>query len=255
MRIHPKRMKKEIQYKDIEGSGKDIIRDVDTPSRTVKIAIASFEEANLDRDNDIILTTAVTKTIKERGPQGSKEIWHMTDHWYDLEHALSKFSELYVEGQYLVGVSKISKTPLGDTALEHYIDGNINQHSIGFTVINEERRGDGVNLIKEIALWEGSAVLWGANPNTPTFSAQKSLTKERAQSMLKTVIKSLRNGSFKDDTFSLLELQFKQLQQYITDLEEKATAPVVTTQPETIHVVDYSKVVSDINSISKIYKN
>lgn len=247
-------MKKEIQYKDFEGDVKDIVRDVDAPSRTVKIAIASFGESNLDRDRDIILSSAVTKTIKERGPKGTNEIWHMADHWYDLAHGLSKFSELYVEGEYLMGVSTIAKTPVGDIAMEHYVAGNINQHSIGFSVINEEPQKNGTTIIKEIALWEGSAVLWGANPNTPVFSVQKSLTKERAKAMFSTFIKGLKSGNHSDDTYYLMELQAKQLQQYINDLEEKATAPASVTQPDPVKSVDYTKVVSELNSITNLFK-
>ncbi len=247
------RTEKAIQYKDFEGAVKDVVRDVDLPSRTVKIAIASFGAHNLDRDRDVILSSAVTKTIKERGPAGTQEIWHMCDHWYDLAHGLSKFKELYVEGEYLIGVSPIAKTPMGDIAMEHYDAGNINQHSIGFTVVNEEPQKDGTNIIKELILWEGSAVLWGANPNTPVLSVQKSLTKERAKSMLSTVMKTLRSGSHNDDTYYLLELQFKQLQQYISDLEEKATAPALTTQP-VAQEYDYAALANSIKSITDIVK-
>lgn len=255
MRIQLTRMRKEktIQYKDFEGAVKDVVRDVDSTSRTVKIAIASFGEQNLDRDRDIILSTAVTKTIRERGPLGTKEIWHMCDHWYDLAHGLSKFKELFVEGEYLIGVSPIAKTPMGNIAMEHYEAGNINQHSIGFTVVNEEPQKNGTNIIKELILWEGSAVLWGANPNTPVLSVQKSLNKDRAKSMLSTVTKTLKSGSFDDDTFYLLELQFKQLQQYINDLEEKATAPAPTTQPVE-QSYDYSALAASIKSITDIVK-
>lgn len=246
MRIHPKRMKKVIQYKTIC----DGLKDVDQGSRTVKIAIASFGDKNLDRDGDIILHSAVNKTIKERGPKGTNEIWHLADHWYDLNHALSKFSELYVEGDYLVGVSKISNTPIGNTALELYADGHITQHSIGFSVVSEEE-DKGTNIIKELALWEGSSVLWGANPNTPTFSVQKSLTKEEANSMLERTIKSLRHGGYTDETFSLLELQLKQIQQYISDLEQSTTAPVIKTTQPAGKEADYSDLLSAINNISK----
>lgn len=249
MRIHLQRMKKIIQYKNIDGG----VKDVDTATRTLKIAIASFGDANLDRDGDIILSSAVTKTIKERGPKGTNEIWHLTDHWYSLEHALSKFKDLYVEGQYLIGISSPSKTKLGDDVMELYADGHINQHSIGFSVMVEEQHKDGPNIIKELALWEGSSVLWGANPNTPTFEVQKSFTKGEATSMLNRLVKSMRGGNYSDDMFSLFELQAKQLQQYISELEEKATGPGATTQPVN-QDYDYSALAASIKSISQIVK-
>lgn len=249
MRIYTQRMKKIIQYKDIT----DGLQDVDRKGRTLKIAIASFGDRNLDRDGDVILHSAVTKTIKERGPKGSNEIWHLTDHWYAMDHALGKFKELYVERDYLIGISSPSRTKLGNDVMELYADGHINQHSIGFTPLAEESSKGGYNVIKELALWEGSSVLWGANPNTPTLDVVKSLTKEKAASMLERTIKSLRNGSYSDETFSLLELQLKQIQQYILDMEEKATAPALTTQPAGDQV-DYVKVAAELSSITNLFK-
>ncbi|WP_343702699.1 HK97 family phage prohead protease [Chitinophaga sp.] len=250
MRIPITRMKRIIQYKTLDGG----VKDVDTTSRRLKIAIASFGDKNLDRDGDIILSSAVTKTIKERGPKGTNEIWHLTDHWYVIEHALGKFSELYVEGDYLIGISSPSKTRMGNDVMELYADGHINQHSIGFNALVEEQRKDGTNIIKELILWEGSTVLWGANSNTPTLDVSKSLTKEEAASMLQRTIKSLRNGHYSDEGFSLLELQLKAIQQYLLDLDEKATAPVVTTTQPAVKTADYSGLLSAINNISKSLK-
>lgn len=255
MRITHKRMKgKIIQYRDLSGDQSLLVKDIDTQSRTVKIAIASFGDSNLDRDGDIILSSAVTKTLKERGPKGTNEIWHLTDHYYIIEHALSKFKELYVEGDYLIGVSSPSKTRIGNDVMELYADGHINQHSIGFTVLSEEQAKGGTNIIKELALWEGSTVLWGANANTPTFSVSKSMTKTQANSMLQRTIKSLRNGHYSDEGFSLLELQLKAIQQYISDLDEKATAPAIATQP-VVKAADYSDLLSEIQSIKSLYKS
>ncbi|MGE7777373.1 HK97 family phage prohead protease [Chitinophaga sp. NPDC101104] len=240
-------MKRIIQYKTLEGG----IKDVDTQSRTLKIAIASFGEINLDRDGDIILHSAVAKTIKERGPKGTNEIWHLTDHVYLMEHALSKFKDLYVEGDYLIGISSPSRTRLGDDVMELYADGHINQHSIGFSTLVEEQQKNGPNIIKELALWEGSTVLWGANANTPTFGVTKSLTRKEANDMLQRTIKSLRNGHYSDESFSLLELQLKAIQQYILEIDEKATAPAIQTTQPVVKEADYSSLLSSIEKISQ----
>lgn len=256
MRIYLTRMKgKIIQYKSLSGDPSILVKDVDTQSRTVKIAIASFGNTNLDRDGDIILSTAVSKTIKERGPKGSNEIWHLTDHWYDMSHALSKFRELYVEDDYLIGVSSPSKTRLGNDVMELYADGHINQHSIGFSVLVEEQHKDGPNIIKQLELWEGSTVLWGANPNTPTFDVIKSMNKKQASDMLERTIKSLHSGHYTDETFSLLQLQLKAIQQYINDLGEQTTAPAEKATQPVIRAVDYSDLLSEIKSIKTLFKN
>lgn len=251
MRIHIKRMKGIIQYKDLHGKQSTIVKDIDTVSRTVKIAIASFN--NLDRDGDIILPTAVTKTIKERGPQGTNEIWHIADHVYLIEHALSKFSELYVEGDYLIGVSSPSKTRLGNDVMELYTDGHINQHSIGFSVISEEQQRGGPNIIKELAMWEGSTVLWGANANTPTFGVIKSLTKAEAADMMDRTIKSLSSGRYTDETFKLLELQLKFIQQRLLSPDDATTAPEEKSTQPVGEVKDYSALLSSLNNISKSF--
>src|SRR5689334_17408068 len=102
--------------------------DVDAKTKSVKIAIAELE--SVDRDNDIFSVTAFDKTIKERGPLGSKEIWHMADHGWTLTSALSKFKELYKEGKYIVGISEYRDTALWrDTVWPLYEAGDINQHS------------------------------------------------------------------------------------------------------------------------------
>jgi hypothetical protein len=137
-----------------------------------------------------------------------------------------------MEGGYLVGVTEIPNTTWGNDVLEFYKSGHINQHSIGFRTIKREPVGAGTpqehNLIKEVLLYEGSAVLWGANPNTPTLG--KGLTKEdeakELSGEMEMLVKSLRNGSYTDNAFELIETRLKQIQQRISEL---TTQPVKDT--------------------------
>jgi hypothetical protein len=92
-----------------------------------------------------------------------------------------------------------------------YEKGDITQHSVGFTVLNQQKAVDH-NVITQVALWEGSAVLWGANPNTPTFDVVKSFLeqkKETAFDYMAWVIKKLKDGKYTGENESLLvnELQ------------------------------------------------
>lgn len=220
----------------------DSVKDVDGTSRKVKVVISRM--GNKDLDGDIIQPGAFTKTIQERGPQGANLIWHLTDHYPTLKNAVGKFSELYVEGNDLVGVTDIPKTAWGNDVLEFYMTGHINQHSIGFRTIKREPlnagTADEVNSITEILLYEGSSVLWGANPMTPTREAGKSFTKEEAGKEIESLtkewgllMKSLRNGSFTDDTFELIELRISQNQERQKQLFEMlTTSPVETVEPE-----------------------
>jgi hypothetical protein len=62
--------------------------------------------------------------------------------------------------------------------------------------------------------------LWGANANTPTVGVKSQIKSVLVDEMGKT-IKSLRNGHFTDETFELLELKLKQLQQYLAEIEDE----------------------------------
>lgn len=223
-----------FQTKTVDSS----VLDVNDKGRQVKVAISQVESK--DFDNDVIDKPAFTKTISERGPKGSNLIWHLTDHNPSLKSAVGKFSELFMEGNYLVGITNVPNTTWGNDVLELYKTGNINQHSIGFRTIKSEPVDAGksteYNLIKEVMLYEGSAVLWGANPNTPTLSAGKNLTIEEKQTELEslqkemTVLsKSLKDGRFTDESFELIEIKFKQVQERISELFKNITQPVTQT--------------------------
>lgn len=231
---------KKYEIKNIDGG----ILDVDDASRRVKVAINKVGVK--DHDEDVISKSAFNKTLKEQGPAGKGLIWHLTDHNPSLKSAIARFKEMYVDNDFLVGVSDIPNTTWGNDVLELYKTGNINQHSIGFKTIKSDKQKDNVlgdyNLISEVMLFEGSAVLWGANENTPTFSVGKSLTKEETADLfaktvdeINRISKLFKTGHVSDECFELLDIKLQQLttklQQLFID-NQKATEPEVTTQPE-----------------------
>lgn len=234
---------KQYNIKAVDAS----VMDADQSTRTVKVAFAQM--GSIDRDNDIINSGAFTKTIKERGHKGSNQIWHLVDHNASLKSALGKPHELYEEGGYLVGITKMIDTPLGNDMLKMYGDGLINQHSIGFSIIKDEMsKKDDIRVIKEVALWEGSAVLWGANPNTPTFEVMKGMGEEEKKvtlnQRLERLFKALKHGSYTDESFGLLEIEIKQIQQQILEM---------TTIPATAAVKsDEEKAIEQLLLITKI---
>jgi len=204
--------------------------DVDTSNRKVKVAVASM--GNLDRDGDIIAPGAFTKTIAERGPNGANEIWHLLDHRASLQTALSKAEEIGIQGDYLYLVSSYRDTfAWREIAWPLYEKGDITQHSIGFSVVNQTRNKE-YNEITEVALWEGSAVLWGANPNTPTLDVAKSIgiTKESDDLpvRIERMEKALKSDKFEDDIKSLLLIEIRQIKSLYA---EQATQPDETTAP------------------------
>jgi len=231
--------------------------DLSENDRRVKVAISQM--GSKDLDGDVIDSSAYTKTLNERGPKAKNQIWHLTDHNPSLKSAVGKFSELYVEGDMLVGVTNIPNTTWGNDVLEFYKSGHITEHSIGFRTIKEETKSD-YNLIKEVMLYEGSAVLWGANPNTPTLSAGKSITKEEANSELEQlnkdlelVTKTLRNGNLSDESFELVEMRLQMLNERIKNLFAAIQQQNETIQPAEAIVPDYAKEMQLIKNIIKLF--
>jgi HK97 family phage prohead protease len=208
----------------------DMILDVVPESRTVKACWSRI--GNVDLDNDIIVAEAFTKTIKERGPKGKNMIWSLVDHKADMAHTLGKPKELYIEGDMLVAVTDLIETECGEDAIKLYEAGLINQHSIGFSTLKSDvNQKTGVRTITELKLYEGSAVLWGANPETPTlgFKGEFKETKENLSMRLENLIKAFRGGTFTDDTFALMEIQIKQIQAELLSLE--ITETITQSEP------------------------
>jgi HK97 family phage prohead protease len=208
--------------------------DVDESTRRVKVAIAETE--SVDRDNELIHPKAFNQTINRKGPKGTNEIWHLVDHNPSLETALGKFTELYMEGKHLVGVSEYKDSWLWrEVAWPLYKGGDINQHSIGFRVIGQKEKGDNYDVIKEVELFEGSAVLWGANPNTPVLDIAKSLYKEKQESFedrLEWICKQLREGKYDAEKQSLLILEIQQLNKFKSEVEKSLQQTEEVSAPD-----------------------
>ena len=228
---------KQFQSKDIANG----IMDVDTTTRRVKAVWSRMN--NIDLDNDIIVPEAFTKTLMERGPAGKNLVWSLVDHKADMANVIGKPEELYVEGDMLVAVTPIVETEKGTDMLKLYEAGLVNQHSIGFSTIKSDWQSEkkDVHVIKEVKLYEGSAVLWGANPETPTISI-KSQTKEDLNNRLERLLKAFRGGKFTDDTFALMEIQIKNIQADLLALDftqsaQKAIEPKQSVDNEVMKAI------------------
>jgi len=137
-----------------------------------------------------------------------------------------------------MGVTDIPRTTWGNDMMEFYSTGHINQHSVGFQTMKSEPVNGGKDneyrLIKEIMLYEGSAVLWGANPDTPTMTVGKSITKEEAEKdffeitgEINSLHKLFKSGHFSDQTFEFLEIQLAQKTNKLEQLFKLATQPAL----------------------------
>ena len=133
---------------------------VDMVERTFKGYASTF--GNVDEVGDIIEAGSFAKSIQERGPNGTKQIKVLWQHDEPLGMPIVMQEDskgLYVE-------AKISKTRLGDEALELMRDGVVDRMSIGFSIPSGKAVWDealGVRKIKEVKLFEFSPVTFPAN--------------------------------------------------------------------------------------------
>ena len=201
------------------------IKDIDIKSRIVTGYLSAF--GNVDSDNDIIEKGAFSKSINER----FNDIFYLQQH--DWTRPLGKFTKLEEDEKGLYFEGEIINTSFGEDQLKLYEAGIVKEHSIGFITVKSEK-GSNARIIKEVKLYEGSAVTLGANSNTPFLGFKSSVNE--AKDLYKKILKAHKDGSFTDETHGLFEIALKQFEAQIIE-EYKSTQenqePVHTT-PEII---------------------
>ena len=213
------------------------VKDIDTKTRRVLVALAKFD--TVDSDGDAIKKGAFAKSILERGPESSsnRKIAFLRHH--DWEQQIGKFIKIEETHEYLLGLAELGRSTKGNDALLDYQDGIINEHSIGFNIITDKTvfQND-IRVINEVKLWEGSAVTFGANEYTPTLDVSKGNYKdylEKVNARMESVIKALRNGEGTDERLFCLEMQLQTIKQQYNSLAtyEPTDEVTPTTEPNT----------------------
>ncbi len=69
--------------------------------------------------------------------------------------------------------------------------------------------------LREVKLWEGSTVTWGANSETP-FIGFKSADKKQIGDRFDKLIKAIKIGSLTDETIHSIELEIRQIKALLT---------------------------------------
>lgn len=112
---------------------------------------------DLDQGGDLITKGAFTKTINEAGGR-VKVLWQ---HSEPIGRPLS----MEEDEKGLFVTAKISKTRLGDEALELMKDGVLDRMSIGYRIPEgkSEYNADGIRIIRELKLLEFSVVTFPMN--------------------------------------------------------------------------------------------
>jgi len=188
---------------------------------------------NIDSDQDRILSGAFSKSIKEHGPDSSsnRKIAHLAYH--DTTRPLGVIQELKEDETGLYFRSKMGGHTEGQDFLKMYQEGIIREHSIGFNYIgdkieltterDEEGREYSVWDISEVKLWEGSAVVFGANSETPNLSivkSQKDINKhlEEINERMEVFIKALTDDKLSQKYNNLFTLELIQLKHQYNSL-------------------------------------
>lgn len=215
------------------------IKDMSVADRTVTGYFASF--GNIDYDNDMFEPGAFNKTIQEWGPDGKNKIVHLYQH--DTAMPLAKPKVLKADERGVYFESQFATTSYGMDVLKLYEAGVINEHSVGFQIVRsmpETIDGKEYNRINEVRMWEGSTVTFGANEETP-FSGMKSMSKPDLLERVNKLTKAVRNGTFTDETFHLLEIQLAQLSQFIAqhlpDQEEAVKSTSLEIAPDEMDAI------------------
>lgn len=185
---------------------------------------------NKDLDGDVIEAGAFSKTVMERGPQGKQLIKYLLDH--DKNKVVAKIMNLYEDEKGLRYEAKIGSHAAGQDFQKMIESELINQHSFGFRTIKEQYDADSkANLIKEVMMYEGSAVQFlGANPET-TFIDLKS--EQDAFNYLERLEKFVKTSDATDETLEKLENQLKSL----LDILKPADATLEETKAEAVEVI------------------
>lgn len=183
-----------------------------------------------DLDGDILEPGAFTKTIQERGPKGKQLIKYLLDH--DKKKSVAFITDLYEDGKGLKYEAKIGSHFLGQDFQKMVESKLINQHSFGFKTIKEQYdQASKANRIKEVMMYEGSAVQFlGANPET-TYIDLKSL--DDVFEYMAKLEKFVKTSDATDETLEKLENQLKSLLALMkpditTSNEQKADKEIIT---------------------------
>lgn len=253
------------------------VKDIDLDKRTVTGLFNSY--FFIDSDLDMLLPGSASKSIQERGVDSKKgnKIKHLKDHDWSKNIAridVLKEDEVEINGRMLKGIYHESFYPESQDSTDMLIkiqEGMYDSRSIGFQyeklvlcmrdsenedqaknwdqylplAINPEKaeKSGYFWVVKEIRLWEGSDVAFGANALTPVLgikSENKALAASQLYEKLDRATSLFKSGKLSDEGFHGLEMEIKQIKSYISaliegkqPLKEAPQKPPAATQKST----------------------
>jgi len=179
------------------------IGDVDEKAGIVTGYASIFD--NKDSDNDIIEKGAYTKTLQENG----KRVKYIYQH--DISKPLGRMKELEEDNKGLRFVAEIPKTTFGKDVLELMKFGVIEENSVGIMpLVKEYNEEKDVRYLKEVALYEISAVTLAANDQA-VINEVKSHEKRKEDIKRKydNLIEIIKKGKISDELGYLIEYELQ----------------------------------------------
>jgi HK97 family phage prohead protease len=208
--------------------------------------LASFN--TLDSDMDIIRKGAFSKSISERGPQTNSNRQIKFLHQHQVKEPIGIYKMLMEDETGLYAEVQIENTPFGDVILERYNSGIYKEHSIGFQYVwdkcnwiqvpsNEEKEMEDAFECKELNLFEGSVVTFGANENTPFlgFKGNSDDIEKMLDEELKFLLKNAPNYEY-ELSLRKLYTQQKSLIKNLAENTKELTKPIVEPQNQSFYL-------------------
>ena len=190
---------------------------------------------NKDSDNDVIVKGAYKKTIAENG----ERVKYLYQH--DMNQPIGKMTELYEDDKGLVFVAEIAKTQMGMDVVELMKSGVITENSVGIMPIQKENKGD-YREIKEVKLYEISAVTLAANDQAKILDVKGNIDVEKLSKRYDNLSKLIRKGSISDEMGFAIEaeiLKLKSLFVEFTKPVDEITSPKVEAKNDDSEVLNY----------------
>lgn len=243
--------KKRKKYVYRDNNMKADVIDVDTNRNTVSGVLNTF--FYVDSELDMLIPGSTLTSINNSGPNSNAKakIQHLKDHKMATDFIVGKFLTLEETTVNDRPVLRFDSKVVDRSTLSLYQEEIINQHSIGFRYVDinfaekdseneiarelwDEFFPKAINpevpeetgffwVVKEIQLFEGSSVVFGANDQTETLGVKNKDPKTvelTLLSQMELLQKNIKNGKFSDGHFKMIELQIKQIEQNILDLKK-----------------------------------
>lgn len=136
-------------------------------SRTISGYAAVFN--NVDKARDMLVKGCFAKSIRERGPESEANDKILLLWQHDTREPIGRITRLEEDEKGLYFEAEIDDVEAGNRALKQLESGTLNQFSIGFTYVWDQCEWDETGetfIVKEVKLYEISAVSFGCNPET-----------------------------------------------------------------------------------------